>query len=421
MSTNPSIEDLVQAAHQQMRLGRLDDAAQLWKKVRAIVPDHPQALFHLGRYLLFRKDPRAAIELLQRAATITPREPAIQLNLAYAFQALGESGGELQALDRALAIDPYFYPALFLKGATFERQGRKRAAARVYKDALSAAPATVPAELKEQVAHAQQVVRLNAEDLAAHLRSTLAHLKARHPDTDLARFEECKDALIGTKRIFTSQPTMLYFPRLPAIQFYDVGEFPWLSAFEAATATIRDELIAYMREDDKEFRPYVRHAPGVPLNQWAELNHSPRWSALFLLEDGTRDDSHCARFPRTAAALEEVPLCIIPGFAPAAFFSTLEPHTRIPAHTGVTNARLIVHLPLIVPEGCGFRVGNEVREWRSGKALIFDDTIEHEAWNDSEELRVVLICDIWNPYLSLAERDYVAELLQSSRAYYAEQ
>ena len=72
MSTNPSIEDLVQAAHQQMRLGRLDDAAQLWKKVRAIVPDHPQALFHLGRYLLFRKDPRAAIELLQRAATITP-------------------------------------------------------------------------------------------------------------------------------------------------------------------------------------------------------------------------------------------------------------------------------------------------------------------------------------------------------------
>jgi aspartyl/asparaginyl beta-hydroxylase (cupin superfamily) len=74
------------------------------------------------------------------------------------------------------------------------------------------------------------------------------------------------------------------------------------------------------------------------------------------------------------------------------------------------NSRLICHLPLIVPPKCAFRVGNEVREWREGELLIFDDTIEHEAWNDSERDRVVLIFDIWRPELSERERQEVAAL-----------
>jgi aspartate beta-hydroxylase len=63
---------------------------------------------------------------------------------------------------------------------------------------------------------------------------------------------------------------------------------------------------------------------------------------------------------------------------------------------------------LIVPPGCGFRVGSEVREWQPGTALVFDDTIEHEAWNDSDEQRVVMIFDIWNPFLTPAERDLMS-------------
>jgi aspartyl/asparaginyl beta-hydroxylase (cupin superfamily) len=90
----------------------------------------------------------------------------------------------------------------------------------------------------------------------------------------------------------------------------------------------------------------------------------------------------------------------------------LQPRTRIPPHTGVSNTRAIVHLPLLVPPGCGFRVGGEVREWREGAAFIFDDTIEHEAWNDSDTPRTILIFDVWNPYLDSTERDLV-------RAFYA--
>ena len=88
------------------------------------------------------------------------------------------------------------------------------------------------------------------------------------------------------------------------------------------------------------------------------------------------------------------------------------PRTKIPAHTGVTNTRLTVHLPLVVPPGCRFRVGGETREWRKGTAWVFDDTIEHEAWNSSNELRVILLFDIWRPELSDQERAQVAATLE---------
>src|SRR5262249_30517230 len=110
-------------------------------------------------------------------------------------------------------------------------------------------------------------------------------------------------------------------------------------------------------------------------------------------------------------ALKAVPQPRIPKRSPAAMFSALQPQTRIPPHTGVANTRLVLHLPLIVPEGCGFRVGNETRQWREGSAWIFDDTIEHEAWNDSQVPRVIFICDVWSPFLNQAEREAISEVI----------
>jgi aspartyl/asparaginyl beta-hydroxylase (cupin superfamily) len=79
--------------------------------------------------------------------------------------------------------------------------------------------------------------------------------------------------------------------------------------------------------------------------------------------------------------------------------------------------RLVCHLPLIIPEGCKFRVGNDVREWVPGKAWVFDDTIDHEAWNNSDKPRAVLIFDIWNPHLTPAERAMVTALSTASKAF----
>jgi aspartyl/asparaginyl beta-hydroxylase (cupin superfamily) len=102
-------------------------------------------------------------------------------------------------------------------------------------------------------------------------------------------------------------------------------------------------------------------------------------------------------------------LARIPGRAPTVFFSILKAGAHIPPHTGVTNTRTIIHLPLIVPGLCEFRVGGETRAWREGEAIAFDDTIEHEAWNRSDQDRAVLILDVWNPYLSETERALITQ------------
>ena len=105
------------------------------------------------------------------------------------------------------------------------------------------------------------------------------------------------------------------------------------------------------------------------------------------------------------------------GYAPTAMFSALEARTHIPPHTGSTNVRLLAHLPLLLPGPARFRVGNETREWRMGEAWVFDDTIEHEAWNDADALRVILIFDVWNPLLTEVERELVNALLAARKGF----
>ena len=149
---------------------------------------------------------------------------------------------------------------------------------------------------------------------------------------------------------------------------------------------------------------------------WTSCDQSLAWGACFLWEYGEPNLPVLDACPETAKALAALPRNLIPGRAPSAFFSLLKPRTRIPPHTGVTNTRAIIHLPLIVPGGCGFRVGGETRAWREGEAFAFDDTIEHEAWNDSDHLRVVLIGDLWRPELSADERAAVSAIIAATGA-----
>ncbi|MGH6870389.1 MAG: aspartyl/asparaginyl beta-hydroxylase domain-containing protein [Rhizomicrobium sp.] len=417
---DPRLTTLAQSARIALEGGRVDESARLWSQVLALAPDHPEALFNLGQHALYRKDSKAAVQMLTRAQALAPREPMVALNLAFAHRALGDVHGESAALEQALAIDAYFYPAMLAKAALVERAGGKRQAARIYKDVLKIVPPDdrLPREFKAQIEHARARVRDNAQEMADFLASRMGPVRARHAGADFDRFDECTDVAIGTRKVFTQAPTMLHIPRLPAIQYYDRTQFSWIEDLEARTDAIRGELIGLLEEDADGFKPYVTHPANAPLHQWAELNWSPRWSARYLWKDGARQDDVCARCPRTAEALAAIPRAEIANFAPTAFFSTLDPHTRIPPHSGDTNARLIVHLPLIVPGQCYFRVGNDTREFEPGRAWVFDDTIEHEAWNDSDKLRVILIFDVWNPYLSPAERELTGELLNGINAYY---
>jgi aspartyl/asparaginyl beta-hydroxylase (cupin superfamily) len=208
-----------------------------------------------------------------------------------------------------------------------------------------------------------------------------------------------------------------WYPGLPDIEFYERSEFPWLPEFEAATADIQRELGRILVEDEAGFSPYIHYDDHLPLDQWRELNKNPRWSAFHFYDKGREIEERCARAPATIAAIRRLPQAEVPLRSPTAMFSVLKPKTRIPPHTGIANFRLVVHLPLVLPGACGFRVGGETREWRMGEAWVFDDTIEHEAWNDSDETRIILICDVWSPRLSPEERAAIRSVIAATDAF----
>lgn len=358
-------------------------------------------------------DRDGALALLRDAVAAQPGDHDLQLNLAMTYRAKGDLKASLGALNAALAADPYSFLALLSKGSVLEQLGRMRLAAAVYRDSLRVAPPEggTPPSLEAPIARARQVVAEQADVLAHHLRETLAAELESQNATEYARVQESLDVLAGTRKIYNAEPVQFHYPRLPAIPFFDRKHFPWMDTLEAATEVIREELVALLDAGLPGFKPYVQYAPGTPENQFAPLNHNSKWSSLWLWKDGKRQEEAIARCPRTAEVLEGLPLCDQPGFAPTALFSALAPHTRIPPHSGSTNTRLLVHLPLVLPGPAGFRVGNDTREWRMGEAWAFDDTIEHEAWNDADETRVIMIFDIWNPLLSEAERELVRKLL----------
>ena len=351
-------------------------------------------------------DASKASAWLERAVAADPKAPPVLLNLAEAYRAAGDAGREISTLDRALALDPYLLPALLRKAQALERAARLPESADVYRALFAASPSDegLAEPLRRALAHGRAVVEADNALRASAVAEPLAQAYAEHRGADLRRAEAYAEHRLGRRKIYQQQPTAGHFPFLPAIEFFDRDHFPWMDALEAATPDIVRELRSLWEEDHSGFSPYVAFDPTQPVNQWAEFNHSPRWSAWFLWKDGVRQDENCARCPATAAAVEAVPLLDMPGKGPSVMFSILEPHTRIPPHTGSSNVRTTVHLPLVVPDGCGFRVGAETRQWRVGEAWAFDDTIEHEAWNNSDRPRAILILDVWNPLLSEAER-----------------
>jgi aspartate beta-hydroxylase len=198
-------------------------------------------------------------------------------------------------------------------------------------------------------------------------------------------------------------PRFFHVPGLPAPPWFDPASIPWLPTLESATATLRGEATAILAAR-AGIEPFLAAPDGVSLDPYLGGGADARWDAFFFYRDGVRHGAAAARAPRTAALLESLPLVRIRDHAPEICFSILAPGTHIKPHHGVTNARIVVHLPLIVPSGCTLTVAGDERHWHEGLAWAFDDTYLHEARNAGDEPRVILLMDAWNPYLTDAER-----------------
>ena len=362
--------------------------------------------------LALRAQSFAEAERLFLAATQYDKEAgALWRNVATARRAQGNDAGELQALDVAIDADRRDFMAWLRKAELHQRRQEDADAVAAWQGVLQLASqaADLPPEITSALQNGQAFVDLAMSRIAQAVESGVAAIQTKMDETEQRRSAAFVDVAMGRRRIYYNQTEGLYYPFLPADEFFDRRHFNWMPQIEAATADIREELQALLADPGEALRPYVRMEKGLPDNVWSRLDQSLDWGACFLWEYGNPNIPAIERCPKTAAALAALPSAHIPGRSPSAFFSLLKPRTKIPPHTGVTNTRAIVHLPLIVPDGCGFRVGGETRAWREGEAFAFDDTIEHEAWNDSDALRAVLIFDVWNPHLTLAEQELIIQ------------
>jgi aspartyl/asparaginyl beta-hydroxylase (cupin superfamily) len=371
-----------------------------------------QAIASAGFAALKRGEPDAARVLFDQAVRDGVADASVWFGLSRVHRSVDAPLEEAAALDQALKLDPHHVLALLAKGDLFARQGDRRAADAYYRAGMKIAATlpSLPPEWRAEIERVQAACQGYARDYEAHLLTALKARGLGSPGTD--RFAHAIDLLLGKRQLYPQQPKYFYFPELPQIQFFDRRDFPWSATLEGEFENIRAEARAIL-DSGRGFVPYIQRGANRPSFDPRGLLDNPDWGAFFLIKDGATVAENAARCPRTFAAINRLSLCRIDNRSPSVLFSLLRPGARIPPHHGFMNVRLICHLPLIVPPSCGLRVGNEIRSWREGELVIFDDSIEHEAWNLSDEPRAVLIFDVWRPEISEKEQALVAAMLSA--------
>lgn len=357
-------------------------------------------------------DRAAARTLLTRAVAADPGRAETWLKLAAMCRAAGDLPAALDAVSGALRVDPLDFVALLFKANLLEQGKRAAEAGETYGYALAQAPAAVPPHLQAMIAHARAVHDAYIAEAAARLADAVD--PAALTDPEQARLARFRSNVLRRTRPYHCEPTHFHYPGLREREFHDRDLFPWLGRLEAGTAAILADFHRVMAAERTQLVPYIQYPDDVPLRQWEALNRNKAWTAIHLVQNGVTIEANSRHCPAVMALLGDLEQPAIPRRGPNAMFSLLAPGAHIPPHVGVANTRLVCHLPLIVPAGCWFRVGAETRAWRPGEAWVFDDTIEHEALNPTDALRVILIVDTWHPDLSPGEREAVAAVMAAT-------
>ena len=355
-----------------------------------------------------RGDVRQAASLLELAAQ-RGHDAATLLRLATVRRSVGDLAGAMQAAAAAVELAPRNFLMSLLLGSLREATGALHAAERAYRSACVHAPLDLSFQpsVAGQLEHARRRVaaadRWRKRLLEWHPEGALLGLKAEEE----RRLRHFRNNILENLDAGPLAPPLFLVPGIRPRRYFDPSQFAGIAELEAGTGAIRDEFLALAQGKSAELSARL----GGLHTADSDAGRPGQWSMIPLIRDGAVVEAFAARCPKTMALARALDMPRLGHISPSLYFSVLEPRSRIAPHVGITNARIIVHLPLIVPDDCGFRVGGETRQWEAGKALLFDDMATHEAWNDSDRIRVVLIADLWRPELSALERAGIEDLM----------
>jgi aspartate beta-hydroxylase len=410
-----------EAAHVLAEQGHVLEAERAFSALLRDAPDDSDALNFLATCAHGRGRADEALALLDRAHAVHPQDATTLTNLGILYREQNRLDEARHALSHAMQLAPDFFTTRLRLGEVLQALGRTAEALPVYFGAIMTAQArgrwrsdaTTEPALRPLVRHAIGFIELGRRKLFGAL---LNPLRERHGAAALARVEKCLATYLGEMPAQypdpAQRPSFLYFPDLPTTRFLERELFPWYADLEAGSAEIRQELLHVLAED-QGFEPFFGHVEDQKRlhSSLSGEAGTEAWNTFFFYRHGRRNDDNARRCPQTAALLDAAPLCRVRDHGPEACFSVLMPGSRILPHRGVTNTRVVTHLALIVPEDCALAVSGQTQTWQEGTCFTFDDTFEHEAWNRSAEIRVVMLMDTWNPWLTEIERIALTELI----------
>lgn len=401
--------------------GEVLQAEMLLRSLLAEHPDCTPARLVVADYIVERGDFDGALQWL-RAPQADDADGQLGFAIARVQFARGDPAAARAALEAVLQRLPRFLEAWLMLGEVCDVLGDTQAALRARTHLFAEANAqgrwTSPQTTEPQWHNA---VRRNIEayrrDKREHLFAAFAEVRERHGSDSLRRFDR---ALTGYLREWDAtppdprqRPKFFWFPDLPPGPYHDPMLQPWAATLRDAWQEIRDEAADLLRED-RDFESFLGLKPGQKApGQIGGAAENAAWDAFFFYNHGKRFDANHERCPRTSALLESIELCRIANEAPEICFSLIRPQSTILPHYGVTNVRLVFHLPLIVPPDCALSAGGVEHHWREGEPMLFDDTYQHEAWNRSNQPRLILLMDCWNPYLTEAEKEASRHVIEA--------
>jgi aspartate beta-hydroxylase len=411
----------VRAARELMRAGQTATAVELLERAHRTRPDAVEAGVALSRALCGRGDTAGAERALGVLQRSRPRDEIPAVELAVVRMSAGEPRHALQGLSEFVQRNPDSPLAWLLLGQLHEGQGHRPAALISYLEAISRAhaagawlrPEQTPAHMVAAVSHAAGALRQDRREVFTAVVESMRH---DHPPSELRRLERSIAGYLKEREATPAdpmqRPRVLYFQDLPTAPYMDPALQPWSGHLLDAYRGIRDEAAGLILGGEG-LEDFIRVKQDDHISNYLG-GTQPSWEAHFFYRHGQRYDASHARCPVTSAALESLDLARIPGQTPEICFSVLAPETTILPHHGVTNARSVMHLPLLVPSDCALHlVDRGVHHWQEGELVMFDDTFLHEAWNRSKAPRVILLMDCWNPHLTPVERHGLVRLCQA--------
>jgi aspartate beta-hydroxylase len=405
-------------AQELARQGRRREAEDAFHRILESEPGNVEAMGYLAMAAMERGEAAQALELLRQARALAPDDATLSLRLGRAHESLGDEDNALRAYEDAVRLDPDLNPARLHLAAMLENQRSTEQALLHYSRAVKQAqergrwldPATTPPALRPLVERAVRMIRGGRRSLLFGLLEPLIEKFGRDA---LTRVERCLRVYLGEEAAVypddRQRPTFLYFPGLPTSAYLDLAAFPWIAELESRTTGIREELLRLLPTDAGRERVFLRE--DLEAQNLSSTVDPPSWNGYYFYRHGERRNENHAACPLTSAALDSLPLARVPKHAPETLFSVFTPGTHLALHRGVTNTRVVGHLPLIIPGDCALNVGGELHVWQEGKVVVFDDTYAHEAWNRSRQTRVILIFDLWNPYLTEVERAALCDVV----------